>query len=77
MSVLTQNERDGLDDVFSSIHSSNNNYNIIKELSLFIIQKKNDFFKTKLLKQAKYGTKQRKKAHFSSFLSKKKKILSK
>ncbi|MFT5660371.1 MAG: hypothetical protein ACI9TV_001012 [Sulfurimonas sp.] len=77
MSVLTQNERDGLDDVFSSIHSSNNKYKYIKELSAFIISKEKGFFPTKLLKQAKYGIKQTSFSHFLSFTSKKKKKLSK
>ena len=77
MSTLTKSERDGLDDVFLSIHSNNNNYNIIKELSTFIISKKKRFPMTKLLKQAKYRIKQRNLSHFLSFNSKKKKNLSK
>jgi hypothetical protein len=77
MSVLTQNERDGLEDVFSSIHSNNKNYKIIKELSFFIILIKRDFSITKFIKHAKYGIKQRKISQFLSFNTKKKKNLSK
>lgn len=77
MSILTQSERDGLDDVFSSIQSDNNNYKFLKDLSLFIMSKKNDILSTRLLKQAKYGIKQRKKPYFLTFNSKKKKNLSK
>ena len=77
MSALTKSERDGLDDVFLSIHSSNNSYNIFKELLTFIISKKKKFSIQKLLKQANYGIKQRSFSHFLSFNTKKKKNLSK
>lgn len=77
MSTLTQSERDGLDDVFKSIHSSNNNYNIIKELSTFVISKKKSFSITKLFKQANYRIKPRSFSHFLPFNTKKKKNLSK
>lgn len=77
MSILTQNERDGLDDVFKSIHSSNNNYKNIKELLAFIISKIKRFKLKKFVKQAKYGTKQTFFSRFLSFIDKKKKKLSK
>ena len=77
MSTLTQSERDGLDDAFLSIHSSNNNYNRIKELSTFVISKKKSFSIKKLLKQANYGIKQRGFSHFLAFNTRKKKNLSK
>ena len=77
MSTLTQSERDGLDDVFLSINSSNNSYNIIKELSTFIISKKKKFSMPKLLKQANYRIKQRSFSQFLPFNTKKKKNLSK
>ncbi|MDB2562579.1 hypothetical protein N9X61_03130 [Sulfurimonas sp.] len=41
MSVLTQNERDGLDEVFLSIHSNNKSY--VKELFHFMSLKKSKF----------------------------------
>ena len=77
MSALTQKERDGLDEAFSSIHSHNNNYKYIKEISTFIISKKKDFFSAKLFKQAKYGVKESGFSHLLSFFTKKKKNLSK
>ena len=77
MSALTQNERDGLDDVFLSINSDNNNYKFIKELSTLVIFKKRDYSMPKFLKRAKYGIKQRNFSHFSSIFGKKKKNLSK
>ena len=77
MSVLTQSERDGLDDVFSSIHSDDNNYKYIKDLSALIISKKNTHSVKKFFKQAKYGIKQSNFSHFLSFIGKKKKNLSK
>ena len=77
MSTLTQSERDGLDDVFLSIHSDNNSYKRIKELSTLVISKKNDYSMKKFFKQAKYGVKATNFSHFLSFLGKKKKNLSK
>lgn len=77
MSTLTQKERDGLDEVFLSINSSNDNYKHLKELSKLIISKKNDFSMTKFFKRPKYRIKQTKFSHFLSFISKKKKNLSK
>lgn len=78
MSALTQNERDGLDDVFSSIHSNNNNkYKYFKELSDFIISKEKKFPQIRLFKQAKYAVKKSSFSHFISFIAKKKKKLSK
>jgi len=76
MSILTKREREGLDDVFSSIQTNDNNYNLFKDLSFFIISKKRLLLSSKALKVAKYGIKQRKKSYFLSFISKKKKNLS-
>ena len=77
MSALTQNERDGLDDVFSSINADNNSYKFSRELSSFLISKKSDIYSSKLFKQANYGIKQSIFSHFLSFIDKKKKNLSK
>ncbi len=77
MSTLSKNERDGLEDVFSSIHSNRDRYEKIKELSALIISKKNDFSIRKLLKVAKYGTLENRFSNFFSFIDQKKKNLSK
>ena len=37
MSTLTKQEKDALEDVFLSIHTGNNKYKKLKELSSFII----------------------------------------
>jgi len=77
MSALTQNERDGLDDVFLSIHANKDKLQKIKDISSIILSNGNKFAIPKLFKQAKYGMKATKFSHFIPFLSKKKKNLSK
>mgnify|MGYP006899554623 CR=1 FL=1 len=77
MSALTKNERDGLDDVFLSIHSHTNRYNKIKEISALIMIRNNSINPLTLLKRAKKGLKETKLLHFIAKLSKKKKNLSK
>lgn len=78
MSTLTQQEREGLEDVFRSIHTSNKQ-RVQKrvELSSFIITPNIGSVVSKVLKQAKIGLKKRKTFHFLSFFNKKKKSLSK
>jgi len=77
MGVLTKNERDGLEDVFLSIHSSTDKYSKIKYLSTLIMKHETTLNFTKLLKQAKYGLKETKLSQFLLKYSKKKKNLSK
>lgn len=77
MSILSKSERDGLEDVFLSIHSNQDKYQTIKHISALIISKKNNFSIPKLLKQAKEGLKETKVTHFMTFFDKKKKNLSK
>ena len=77
MSALTKKERDGLDDVFLSIHSHVDKYQKIKELSSFIIHHNSPIFFIKLLKQANYGLKKAKILRFLTKIPKKKKNLSK
>ncbi|MCD6173267.1 MAG: hypothetical protein J7J96_05665 [Sulfurimonas sp.] len=77
MSTLSKSERDGLEDIFLSIHSNQNKYQKIKNISTLIISKKNNFSIPKLLKQAKDGLKETKITHFMTFFDKKKKNLSK
>lgn len=77
MGVLTKNERDGLEDVFLSIHKSTDKYKKIKDLSALIMTHKTTLNFKKLLKQAKYGLKETKMSQFLLKYSKKKKNLSK
>jgi len=77
MGTLTQSERDGLEDVFLSIHSNKIKYNKIKELSSLIYSKEISFFLSNLLKRAKTGLKDSKLSNFMTILGKKKKNLSK
>ena len=77
MSALTKQERDGLEEVFLSIHSNDNKYKKIKELSSLIIADDISSALAKLLKRAKFGLKKRKSSQFLSFFDKKKKSLRK
>ncbi len=77
MGALTKNERDGLEDVFLSIHSSAEKYKKIKDLSALVMSHGSSLNFKKLLKQAKYGLKETKMSQFLLKLSKKKKNLSK
>lgn len=77
MSTLTKNERDGLEEVFLSIHTKQNKFQKMKELSALIMSRKNTFSMAKLLKVAKYGIKEGKFSQFYAFLDQKKKNLSK
>ena len=77
MSALTKNERDGLEDVFMSIHSHRDKYQKLKNLSSLLQATKSDFMVSKLLVQAKESIKETKLSHLLAFFSKKKKNLSK
>jgi len=77
MSVLSKQERDGLEDVFLSIHSGSDKYKKIKDLSSLIIASEISSALSKLLKRAKLGLKKTKTSHFLTFIDKKKKSLSK
>jgi len=77
MSALTKNERDGLEDVFLSIHSHTQKYKKLRELSLLIMIRKKRINPMNLLKRAKNGLKETKLLFFLYKLSKKKKYLSK
>jgi hypothetical protein len=77
MSTLTKNEREGLDDVFLSIHSDKNRYEKLKQLSSLIMSHETSINCLKLVKQAKIGLKEAKLSHYLLNLSKKKKNLSK
>ena len=77
MSALTNKERDGLEDVFLSIHSHRDKYQKIKLLSSLLIPQKGSIDFKNLLKQAKIGLKETKISHSLSYLAQKKKHLSK
>jgi len=77
MSALTKNERDGLEDVFLSIHSHADKYQKIREISSLIMNHNSTINFSNLLKRAKYGLKETKLSHYLVNLSKKKKNLSK
>ena len=77
MGVLTKKERDGLEEVFLSLHPNAKKYQKFKELSSFIMHNNPPAYFVKILKQAKYGLKEVKIPYFSSKFSKKKKKLSK
>ena len=77
MSALTKEERDGLEDVFLSIHSHNKKFEKFKQLSQIIIYKKFDFSFKYLLKGSKYGGKKINFSHLLTLFTKKKKHLRK
>ncbi|MCF6309956.1 MAG: hypothetical protein L3J19_05715 [Sulfurimonas sp.] len=77
MSALTNRERDGLEDVFLSIHSNGNKYNKVKDLSSLITAGKISSALSKLLRRAKIGLKKKKSSKLLSYFDKKKKSLSK
>jgi hypothetical protein len=68
MGVLTQQERDGLEDIFISLGHTKKSFLISENIGIGT---------TKLLKVAKIGLKEVKNARFVKFLLKKKKNLSK
>jgi len=76
MGTLTKKERDGLEDVFLSIHSTDK-YKKFKDLSTLITSNYTALNLKKLLKHAKYGLKETKISHFLLKFTKKKKNLSK
>jgi len=77
MSALTKNERDGLDDVFLSIHSHDDKFRKLKYISSLLLSTKSELGVSKLLKQAKDGLKETRFSYFLTELGKKKKNLSK
>ena len=77
MSTLTKQERDGLEEIFLSIHTRNNKYTKIKEFSSLIVSKNISLNTSKFLKMAKTGLKESKLSQFITLFIKKKKNLSK
>ncbi|MDD2906522.1 MAG: hypothetical protein WBK95_05620 [Sulfurimonas sp.] len=77
MSTLTKNDRDGLEDVFLSIHTNEKRYHKMKEISELIVSHTNSFNMLRLLVQAKKSLKLTKVSHYLVYLGKKKKNLSK
>ena len=77
MSALTKNEREGLDDVFLSIHANKNRYEKLKQISSLVMNHNATINCLVLLRQAKAGLKKAKISHYLLNISKKKKNLSK
>jgi len=71
MSALTQNERDGLEDVFLSINTENR-FKKIKNISSYLISKNIALSTQSLLKRAKYELKGINFAQLMPFFDKKK-----
>ena len=57
MGTLTKNERDGLEEVFLSIHSGRKKSINIKDFYSFLVNKKISVTLSSLLKRAKFGLK--------------------
>lgn len=77
MSALTKSERDGLEDVFSSIHINHNKDQKFKDFTTLLLSKESSLQLRKLIKVAKYGLKEIKLPLFIDKTDKKKKHLSK
>jgi len=77
MSALTKNEREGLEDVFLSIHSESSKYQKIKEISALIMTHETTIDFVNLLKRAKVGLEETKFSHYLANYVEKKKNLSK
>jgi len=77
MGALTKREREGLEDIFLSIHSNNHKYKKLKEISSLIISYNPAKNLLKLFKQARYGLKETKIGKVMFNIRKKKKNLSK
>ena len=77
MSILTKTERDGLEDVFLSIHSNTDKYKKFRDFSSIIIGTDISTVLSKLLKHTKIGLKRSKSSTIITFFTKKKKYLSK
>jgi hypothetical protein len=77
MSTLTKQERDGLEEVFLSIHLENRRYQIAQYENKSIIFNNAKKVFTTLAKETYNTLKKPKKANFLSFFYKKKKSLSK
>ncbi len=77
MSTLTKQERDGLEEIFLSIHTNGNKYTKLKEISSLIMSKNISLKTSKFIKMAKIGLKESKLSQFITLFIKKKKNLSK
>ena len=77
MSVLSKEERDGLEDVFLSIHANHGKFEKIKDISALIMSRNLDFSMHGVLQRAKIRLKNSQISRFLTYLHKKKKNLSK
>jgi len=77
MNMLSKNERDGLEDVFLSIHTNHNKLHKFKELVSIVIPKKRTYLIMKFIKEAIYEVKAMKFQDFINYFNQKKKNLRK
>lgn len=77
MGALTKKERDGLEDVFLSIHSNNNKHKKLRDYSSLLLRHEYSIAIEKLYKRAVYGVKETKFSQFLAHFAKTKKNLSK
>jgi len=77
VSTLTKQERDGLEEVFLSIHTNNTKYTKLKDISSLLISNNISFKTSNFLKVAKSGLIESKLSRFITLFIKKKKNLSK
>ncbi len=57
MSTLTKQEREGLEDIFLSIHTGGNKFTKFKEFSSLLVSKDIGIMTSKIIKMAKSGLK--------------------
>ena len=77
MNTLTQQERDGLEDIFLSIHTNGNKPIKLKKISSYLMSRNISINTTKFLKMAKIGLDESKISQFIKLFTQKKKNLSK
>lgn len=77
MSYLTKSEREGLEDIFLSIHTNDNKSLKLRRILTSLHYKLVPFFTYNLYKKIKTHTKQPKFPYFRAYLTKQKKNLSK
>ena len=73
MGVLTKLEREGLEEVFLSIHTKNEKYQKFKNLSALIMKQKIGFSGSNPFKGANFGLNELKLSYIITYLLKKKK----
>ncbi|MGE4509591.1 MAG: hypothetical protein AB7D43_00650 [Sulfurimonadaceae bacterium] len=75
--TLTKKEREGLEDVFLSIHANKQKYERLKRISHLLLHQKVSLHLENIFKSAKKGIKQTNFSHLTTFFAKTKKYLRK